>query len=54
MSYREDLQAQVIHIRRYRRRISRRLGRDVPIEEAAERWIERHAGLWRRYHPLAA
>jgi hypothetical protein len=54
MSFREDLDRQVIHIRRYRRRISRRLGREVPIEEAAERWIERHADTWRRYHPLAA
>lgn len=54
MSYREDLERQVVYIRRYRSRLSNRFGFEFPIEAAAERWISRHAPLWRRYHPRAA
>lgn len=52
MSFREDLERQVKLIRRYRVRMSRHLGWDVSIEWAAERWISRHAPIWRRFHPI--
>lgn len=43
----DALQSQIAEIIKHRERMSRRLGREVGLDEAASDWIRRHAAGWR-------